>query len=242
MKVLIVTNDTNQRNIYLRSIASVMGVSATYSERSAEDALFTILDQKISLVITEDDLPNRTGLTLARVVHDAQLPCTVIVIAGDDQRAAEAISAQVFDFIVKPMTSGRLARSVERALEELSISCLQSSSGNRPSTIRISNNKGFSLVEAKDIVYCEAEGAYTVVHLTDNTQLYSSLNLGKVEKMLVPFRFVRISRSALVNLQRIRRVQQSKLFCLIDSANGELKLPATKKYLTQFENTCKTFL
>jgi two-component system LytT family response regulator len=69
--------------------------------------------------------------------------------------------------------------------------------------IAFPQSEGYEFIAAENILYCNAEGAYTHVHLTCNKKFLISRSLGNVEEMLPFNAFQRIHHSTIVNLQHV---------------------------------------
>jgi two-component system LytT family response regulator len=63
-------------------------------------------------------------------------------------------------------------------------------------------------VNIPDIIYCEANGAYTHVYMKDGTKMVASKSLGDFESQLAPNKFFRIHHSSLINLNRVKEFQR----------------------------------
>jgi DNA-binding LytR/AlgR family response regulator len=69
--------------------------------------------------------------------------------------------------------------------------------------IAFPQSEGYEFIATENILYCNAEGAYTNVHLTCNKKFLISRSLGNVEEMLPVNAFQRIHHSTIVNLQHV---------------------------------------
>jgi DNA-binding LytR/AlgR family response regulator len=56
-----------------------------------------------------------------------------------------------------------------------------------------------------DILNLEAKENYTLIYFADDTKLLSSTNMGTIEKRLEPYRFFRVNRSNIINLEYLNR-------------------------------------
>jgi two-component system LytT family response regulator len=69
----------------------------------------------------------------------------------------------------------------------------------------IATDTGFELIEIDKIIYCEAHASYTYFYLEDGSNVMSSKNIGEYERELVPFNFLRIHKSYLINLLHVNK-------------------------------------
>ena len=85
-------------------------------------------------------------------------------------------------------------------------------------TIRTS--EGFLLLALEEIEWIEARGDYVRIHSCDRVELLRE-PIGRLAERLDPARFVRVHRSAIVNLNRIREIRRSTAGeCMVVLDNG----------------------
>jgi two-component system, LytTR family, response regulator len=240
MKLLIVAENKNIRQIYRKLIEPVLGLTSVLDCSSAEEALFLIFDNNIDLVVTEVNLPGRSGLDLATTLMNAKIDCLFIVLSDNDEFVIRAIRAQVFDYIVKPLKPQQLKSVTEKAVEKISLfKSNQYHIRNKTQKVRINTANGFVMIDINKLIYCKADGAYSNLFLSDGVELYSSYNIGRIEEILTNFKFVRVNRSILLNVRVLKRIEKYKHLCVIDTINGELQLPISKQYITRIEGNSK---
>lgn len=88
------------------------------------------------------------------------------------------------------------------------------------------NNGDFIFVDLNEIVFCEAEGSYTIFYTLNGKKYTSSNNLKKIENLLSPNAFFRIHRSLLINLKHIVKY----------NVKGEITLSTNKKLVVSSRN------
>ncbi|MBK9982160.1 MAG: LytTR family transcriptional regulator [Saprospiraceae bacterium] len=75
--------------------------------------------------------------------------------------------------------------------------------------ICIPDSKGFKVIRVADILYCEADSCYTIIHfLQAKTSLVSSRTLAEYDALLDPDHFFRIHRSYIVNIHHIKEYER----------------------------------
>ncbi|MCD4665536.1 MAG: LytTR family transcriptional regulator [Bacteroidales bacterium] len=70
--------------------------------------------------------------------------------------------------------------------------------------ISIRTNKGIKIIESKEILYCQADGRYTRIHLQTGESYLIAKVLKKFEEFLCPDTFYRIHQSYLINVKCIK--------------------------------------
>jgi two-component system LytT family response regulator len=135
----------------------------------------------------------------------------VVFTTAYDSYAVRAFETSAIDYLVKPISSERLAASLARAqkaLAAISGQSVQSRPSSRPTLHQIFVRDGERcwIVRLADIVLMESLGNYTRLHFgTDAPLIYRSL--AAIEERLNPTMFFRANRSQIVNLRWIESVQ-----------------------------------
>jgi two-component system LytT family response regulator len=235
MRLLIIDGIVSTRNEYINLIDNKY-LSDVSEANSAEDAAFHILERKPDVIITSDVLSFRSGYDLAKLITDLDLKIPVIVISNDTDRAILAITNNVFDFIVSPVNSLRLNDAIERALG--TIKEMYESKDKAPDTadvkVKINTPSGFRLIELNRLMYCEAEGTYTKLYFNDGEWYYSTYNLGKIEDLIKDYFFIRINRSVVINLRKVKFINKKDETCVLEDGL-QAKFKMTKKKIREME-------
>ena len=102
--------------------------------------------------------------------------------------------------------------------------------GNGSSRIKLNTRSGYVLIDPSEVVYCQADGNYTHIHLTRGSSEVITQNLGTIEEMLKNSTFFRASRSYLLNLKYLARVERKSCSCFLEypGASCTIKIPAQK--------------
>jgi two-component system LytT family response regulator len=175
-------------------------------------ALEQINSIKPDVVFMDIQMPEMTGLeVLRRLEH---LPDIVFTTAFD-QYAVTAFELNAVDYLLKPFSRERFNASVERLLaggeaagEALQQALLQAGQRKQPLLERVlvrDRGRIFPLAIA-EIEYLKADAKYTAIVARGKTFLVR-IGISELEGRLDPARFVRIHRSALVNLDFVESMQ-----------------------------------
>lgn len=174
------------------------------------------------LLLLDIQMPGLDGFGVVAALGAAQIPATIFVTAYD-QYALKAFEVSALDYLLKPFSDERFERSLARVLsfirtqrrEELSTRILslldqiqtkQPRNNGAPLDCLIIKNGGRVLfLRVEEIDWIEAAGVYVQVHATGKTWLHR-ISLGELEAKLDARRFLRIHRSTIVNLQRVKEL------------------------------------
>jgi two-component system LytT family response regulator len=210
IRVLVVDDEAPARQRLvdlLRKDPQVASVVEAENGIAAVDALET---QHPDLVFLDVQMPELDGLGVIDTIGAEQMPLTVFVTAYD-QHAIRAFEANALDYLLKPFSDERYeatmarvrARVDGRALLEFNQRMLKFVS-SAPALDRLVVKSGGTtrFVRVVDIDWIEAAGVYVNLHVAGKELLYRAA-LNDLAARLDPMRFVRIHRSALVNIDSI---------------------------------------
>jgi len=210
IRVLVVDDEAPARQRLvdlLRKDPQVASVVEAENGIAAVDALET---QHPDLVFLDVQMPELDGLGVIDAIGAEQMPLTVFVTAYD-QHALRAFEANALDYLLKPFSDERYeatmarvrARVDGRALLEFNQRMLKFVS-EAPALDRLVVKSGGTtrFVRVVDIDWIEAAGVYVNLHVAGKELLYRAA-LNDLAARLDPMRFVRVHRSALVNIDSI---------------------------------------
>jgi two-component system LytT family response regulator len=218
IRVLIVDDEAPARQRLadlLRKDAQVAAILEAADGISAVDA---VLGQRPDLVLLDVQMPELDGLGVIEVVGAGQMPLTIFVTAYD-QHAIHAFEANALDYLLKPFSDERFEAAMHRAkvrLDERSTSefgrrvlkMVSSASETTRPLDRLVVKCGGSMrfIRAAEIDWIEAAGVYVHLHVADQQFLYRTA-LHELAERLDARRFVRVHRSAIVNIESILQLE-----------------------------------
>ncbi len=199
----------------LRRDSQVAAIIETSDGLSAKDA---IQDRKPDLVFLDVQMPELNGLEVIAEVGAERMPLTVFVTAYDEH-AIRAFEANALDYLLKPFSDERFeatmarvrARMDERSVQEFGRRILRMVSAAPAADLpldRLVVKSGGStrFVRVADIDWIEAAGVYANLHIGGKELLHRA-TLNELAGRLDPVRFVRVHRSAIVNIESILRLE-----------------------------------
>jgi len=185
---------------------------------NGRDALAALHKEVPDLIFLDVEMPEMDGFAFVQAVSPSPLPLVVITTAYE-KYAVRAFEAQVVDFLLKPFDGERLRETLRHARERLhSIRALpvdERLTGLRrrlakptaiSERISIKENGRIIFLKLQEIDWIGATDNYVELHSGQSSHLLLS-TLTAFETRLPPAQFVRVSRSAIVNLSRIKELQ-----------------------------------
>ena len=217
LRALIVDDEPLARTALVRLLKRERDIQLAGQCGDGESAVEAIRSSPPDLVFLDIQMPEMDGFQVVEAVGIDAMPVTVFVTAYD-RYAIRAFDSNAVDYLLKPFEPERFARALARArdhclgrqdkdsaqrLFSLLNSRLQSDYAQR---IAVAVGGRIVFVAAAEIDWIEAEGNYARLHAARKIYDVRETLQSLMEK-LDPREFVRIHRSTIVNLQRIREVQ-----------------------------------
>jgi len=199
----------------LREEPDVEVVAACSDGRQAAEAIQRL---QPDLVFLDMQMPELDGFDVIESVGAEQMP-TVIFVTAYDEYALRAFEVHALDYLLKPFGKRRLQKALQRArgqlqsrrTEALAIQLLALVSdlkleSERPGRILIRSGGRISFLPLDQIDWVEAEGNYVRLHVGDESHLLRE-TMSAMEQRLGPDRFVRVHRSRLAQIKRIKELR-----------------------------------
>lgn len=236
LKVLIVDEEEPFRRLLRHHLKKMPEVRVIKESSSVEDALFKIMEFAPDILFLDIVMPGRNGTGLMELLRDKEMNCHVVVVSGAEDSAILAIKNSVYDFLRKPFLKEDLEIIMSRYLNKR-----MNSRGRKLDhileqmddylKIRLSTSNDYLLLNPSDVAYCEAGGSYTIICLDNGAREVANNYLGMIERKLSDKRFFRISRSHLINLDRLLKVSRNDHCCTLAFGDKKVKLKVSMKQL-----------
>lgn len=216
-----------------------------------EAAVKAALLRKPDVAFLDVRMPGLSGLEVAKRLCDLGPSAPMIVFAtAYDEHAVEAFERAAADYLVKPVTEGRLRETVSRLkarigaqrapqAETLSAETVDSiarklaGAGSHLWWLRVGSGDLVRLVHAGDVQFFRADRKYTAAFTQDSEHLVK-LPISELETRLDPNRFWRIHRSAIVNVSAVasaRRDFRGRYLLSLRTRNELLPVSAAYAHL-----------
>ena len=216
MRAIIVEDEINVREAFMKMLQSfapvveIVGVAG-----SVKEAQKLKREKKFDILFLDINLPDGTGFDIVKD-HQETDDYKIIFVTAYDKYAVDAFKLCALDYLLKPISPPLLIRAVERARVDLfqqkdkinAASQLYNNRKDGNNKIALKKSEGIVLVSLRDIVYCKAEGSYTLFKLINGKEILTSTNLKEYEDMLKDYAFVRSHHSYLSNLYHIIEVRK----------------------------------
>jgi two-component system LytT family response regulator len=204
LKILVVDDEGLARRRLVDLLDKVDGVGDVLEAADGATAVRMIGNDRPDAVFLDMQMPGPCGLDVVAAVGADRMPVTVFVTAYD-QYAIRAFEANALDYLLKPFGDERFEATMRRVLARLE--------ERRPTVepvhwdrLVVKSTGATHIVKTADIDWIEAVGVYVNLHIGGKALLYRS-PIHVLADKLDPAHFVRIHRSAIVNLESIVRLE-----------------------------------
>ena len=251
INTLIVDDEPLARDRVKRFLRDVQDIKIIGECGNGREAVAAIKEQKPDLVFLDIQMPEKNGFDVVKSLDDRAMPAVIFVTAYD-QYALQAFDVHALDYLLKPFNRERLHKAVSHArdqietkrigqLDERLVSLIKDLKADRKYLERLvvkSVGRVFFL-KVDDIDYIEAAGNYVKLHTGRESHMIRETMNG-IEAKLDPDKFLRIHRSTVVNIDRIKELHPmfSGDYAVILRNGTELALSRNyrERLLELFEN------
>jgi two-component system LytT family response regulator len=200
MKAVIVDDEPLARRA-LRQLVSEDPEVTVAGECSGVEAPELILRTRPDILFLDIQMPEVDGFEVIERVGPDTVPAVVFVTAHDEH-ALRAFDAQALDYLVKPFDDRRFFTALQRAKERAR------SRPPRPAYVSrflVRSREKIVFVKATEIDWIEAADYYVSLHSAGKSHLLRK-SMAELEKELDPGTFIRVHRSAIVNIDRVKEL------------------------------------
>ncbi len=203
---------------------------------SGKEAIALINKTKPDIVFLDVEMDDMNGFEVLERLDNTNFK--VIFTTAYDKYAIQAIRFSALDYLLKPIQKNDLMAALERAKEQSNVVEKQQVSGlaeiakNKPmqlERIGLTTNDGLVFKSVKDIIHCESDRNYTLVHLINNEKLLVSKALKEIDETLEGSGFFRIHNSFLINLSHVKKYVRGDGGHVIMSNGKEINVSRSKK-------------
>lgn len=219
LRTVIVDDEPLARDLLRGMLATEPDIEVVGECRDGLEALAMLPELRPDLVFLDIQMPELSGFELLAQLPDDQLPAIIFVTAFD-HFALRAFEVNALDYLLKPFDDQRLATALARARQRLVnpgngeenvaklqqlLAMIPGTNGHRQRVVARDGER-LIFVPTETVEWFEADGKYIQIHSSMGSYTMRE-GMYRLEAELDPARFVRISRSAIVNVDRIAELR-----------------------------------
>ncbi|HEY6930740.1 MAG TPA: LytTR family DNA-binding domain-containing protein [Thermoanaerobaculia bacterium] len=214
IRTVIVDDEPLAREWIRQNLPAEEGFEIVAECEDGFKAVSVIAQTKPDLLILDIQMPGLDGFGVLRMLEGDPPPAVVFVTAFD-RYAVSAFEVHAVDYLLKPVSPERLKEALERskiALQKRSsedtaaqLLALLKEVRRYPDWLLIKTDGRSHFVRVRDIDWIESKRNNVLLHVGSASYLYHDTTTG-IEGKLDPSRFLRIHRSTIVNIERIKEL------------------------------------
>lgn len=211
MKVLIIDDESHARNVLATLLVEeCTGVKDIYQASNLSEGVSIIKSKKPQLVLLDIEMPQQSGLEILDYFKAEPIDFKIVFTTAYNQYAIEAFKTSAIDYLLKPIDSDELKAAVNKveAISENSfvkqkiITLEKSFQQLAINKIALELPKGIKFISYDKILFFEADGVYTKVHLINGaTEIICKTLKHFSDQLLDKPMFYKPHRSYLINLK-----------------------------------------
>lgn len=234
LRVIIVDDEEPARRLLREYLGRMTGVSIVAECGNGFEAVKAVGEHDPDVMLLDIQMPKLDGFEVLELL-ERDLP--IVFITAHDQHALRAFEVHAVDYLLKPFGAERLGEALERARERIG------RAGDNPSVeeliasarpeegylerILVRDGGEVHVIPADTVHFIEARDDSVAIHAGGATHLKAQ-RLATLEDRLDPQRFIRVHRSFIINVDRLRSIElyakDSRIAILSD---GE-KIPVSR--------------
>lgn len=224
MNVVIVDDEPPARRRMRRLLADVADVEVVGEASSADEALAVLAARGADVVLLDIRMPGLSGLEL--VARYAALP-PVIFVTAHDEFAVRAFELDAIDYLLKPVRPERLVAALDRVRQRAhhprlaaTLGRLSHAEGQAAPRVVVVERGAVRLFDARAVARYWAEDKYTLF-VADGAERLTLEPLVELEVRLAGHGYLRIHRSELVDVSRVRALVAAPAGQLVELDDGQ---------------------
>jgi two-component system LytT family response regulator len=241
LKVLIADDEPLARQGLKLLMNGEPRVGSISEARNGREAVAAIRDQQPHLVLLDVQMPRMDGFAVVEAIGADRMP-SVIFVTAHDQYAVRAFEISAVDYLLKPVTAERFQTAFARATsrqpgpaanesERQMLTMLDAIAhpARRLSRFAIRSAERTIFVPVEAVDWIEASQNYVCLHVGQASHLVH-VSMNNIEAALDPDRFLRVHRSHIINVTRIKQVWSlARGQYVIELASGA-RVPSGRTY------------
>jgi DNA-binding LytR/AlgR family response regulator len=176
------------------------------TDTNAMDAFEYLTRSKVDLLLLDIEMPGLNGLDLFRSLKN---PPGLIFITAHRDYAVEGFEVNAIDYLMKPVSFSRLLEALQR-FEHLKADLGSLPDQNQRKFLFVTVDRIKRKIDLEDIIYIEGLKDYVQIR-TEKEKIITRENMGVMEQQLPPDVFLRIHKSFIINMNRIRTVSYDEI-------------------------------
>ena len=240
LKALIVDDEERARKLLKKLLDETHFFSDMRLADSASSASDEMKDFDPDMVFLDIRMPEKDGFDFLMEMNHRNGRPGIVFVTAYEQYALKAIKHQAFDYLLKPVNRKELKQCVQKYISGLKsiIQDTQTTSHkvlvDKVRRIKVNTRTGTLFINPANILYCKADGNYTVIY-SGGKELLCSMNIGRLREMLPETTFIRIGRSLVLNIEHITHLDRRQSVVTLVNQGESVSVKIPRNHLKELE-------
>ena len=227
LNCMVVDDEPFSIEIIQNYLEKIPGLFLAAKCGNAVDAISFIHKHTVDLIFLDINMPEVSGIQMLNSLVD---PPLVVFTTAYPEYAIEGFDLDAVDYLLKPFSFERFMKAVNKVYSRI---------GEKQGTINKSGDTEFIMIRADkrdykvnlvDILFIQSKGDYLRITTTDRSYLTHE-TMQSIMKVLPEHRFIRIHKSYIISISRIKYIEGNQLFIDVEA------IPIGKVYRADLLNT-----
>ncbi len=238
---IVIDDEKESTDLLLDLLKDYSEIDIIECYQNPQEGIKGIIRYKPDLLFLDIQMPEKNGFDVLGEIREYDLNPIVIFITGYDKFALQAIKHAAFDYLIKPVDPAELKSTIEKLKTNNKDDLTNQVSKllhhlNSNVKLKINTPTGFIIIDSSEIIYCQADRNYSEIYLSDGRKEVITCNLKKLSKDLPKENFFRASRSLIINMSYITKVERTLQKISIKYQNGIIDFSLPHKQIKALED------
>ena len=235
-KVIIAVDEIRAIEVMSKLMKSFPNYHVVKAVSDACSIIPAVIEYQPDLLLLDINLGQKSGIDIANDINSINNKVQIIFVTAHYKFAMDAFECMACDYLLKPVSLLRLSKALSHFEDIFNGIRNQTEQVAGNEVLRFNTQKGYVLIKHSDIVYLEADEVYTQIHTTENRTHHVSQNIGKIEPKLDASKFIRVSRSGIVNKEFISEIIRTEKRCILRWNGSTHEVKVTKLGIERLES------
>lgn len=240
LKSIIIDDEPDASELLFLLLSEIDDIEVSGTARNVDDGVKLVLETNPDVIFLDIEMPGKNGFDLIHELDFFDQEPVIIFTTAYNEYAIDAIRHAAFDYLLKPIKRVELLKSVNRLKHQQKLTSLKEKSQTlfqqmNPRHLRFKTINGFVVLKPEDITHCLADGNYTTIFTSGDNKLLVTAYLSSVYDQLPKDNFFRISRSVIININLLHRVNRKLKQCELQVDGKLIHLPITQKSISEID-------
>lgn len=206
MRCIIVDDEPLAHEILSDYVSKIKEFELVNTYTNPIEAFSSIEKDKIELIFLDVQMPELTGIQFLKLLGKK---CKVILTTAYPEYALDGYEHNVVDYLLKPISFERFQKASDKLLTSTAV--YTEETGADLDHIFIKTEHKIIRVDLSSILYIEGLKDYISIY-TANERILTLMNMKKVEELLPSKRFIRVHKSYIVSLEKIKSIEKNRIY------------------------------